>query len=76
MDTKLANNWLTLASRSWMLSTIERPLPQTAMEETALDLMLSSEPPIPPITIEAWIILMFMAALVAWGLWSERQEKP
>ncbi|WP_277881571.1 hypothetical protein [Leptolyngbya sp. FACHB-17] len=44
------------------------------MEETALDLMLSSEPPIPPMTLEAWLILAFMLGLVAWGLLAERRD--
>ncbi|MBW4525393.1 MAG: hypothetical protein KME18_09400 [Phormidium tanganyikae FI6-MK23] len=45
------------------------------MEETALDFLMNSEPAIAPMTIEAWAVLIFMAALVAWGLWSERQKQ-
>ncbi|MBD1848143.1 hypothetical protein H6F89_33280 [Cyanobacteria bacterium FACHB-63] len=44
------------------------------MEETALDLMLNSDSPIPPMTIEAWLILAFQVGLVAWGLMGERRD--
>lgn len=44
------------------------------MEETPLDLMLSSDPAITPMPIEAWIVLLLMLALVAWGFLSERRD--
>ncbi|MBD1825051.1 hypothetical protein H6F51_21520 [Cyanobacteria bacterium FACHB-DQ100] len=44
------------------------------MEETALDLMLNSEPPISPMTIEAWLLLAFMLGLGGQGLLSEQRD--
>ncbi|MBD2079417.1 hypothetical protein [Leptolyngbya sp. FACHB-17] len=44
------------------------------MEETALDLMLNSEPAIAPMTIAVWLILAFQVGLVAWGLMAERRD--
>jgi hypothetical protein len=43
----------------------DRPVPsvQTAMEEQAIDFLMSSDPPIPPMTIEAWLILAVMKRL-------------
>ncbi|MBW4441107.1 MAG: hypothetical protein KME10_07720 [Plectolyngbya sp. WJT66-NPBG17] len=48
--------------------------PRTAMEETALDLMLNSDSPISPMQIEAWLLLAFMLGLVVWGLMGERHD--
>ncbi|MBW4526841.1 MAG: hypothetical protein KME18_16910 [Phormidium tanganyikae FI6-MK23] len=44
------------------------------MQESAIDLLINSDPPIPPMTIEAWLILLLMFGLVAWGFWAERRD--
>lgn len=45
------------------------------MEESAIDLLMNATgEAIAPMTIEAWGVLALMVALVAWGLWAERQS--